>query len=86
MEVTGLENREYGRRRYDALNTRHHLYPQKLTITSPTSGGRSVGIVCSLTQATEFFVCLFKGGSEMLLQKVGFVPNCTASKARRPIP
>jgi hypothetical protein len=31
------------------------LYPQKLTLTSPTSGGRSVGIVRSRTQATEFF-------------------------------
>jgi hypothetical protein len=30
------------------------LYPQKLALTSPTSGGRSVTIVQSLTQATEF--------------------------------
>jgi hypothetical protein len=30
------------------------LYPQKLAVTSPTSGGRSVGIVRSRTQATEF--------------------------------
>jgi hypothetical protein len=30
------------------------LYPQKLALTSPTSGGRSVGIVRSRTQATEF--------------------------------
>jgi hypothetical protein len=30
------------------------LYPQKLAITSPTRGGRSVGIVRSLTQAMEF--------------------------------
>jgi hypothetical protein len=26
-----------------------------LTLTSPTSGGRFVGIVCSRTQATEVF-------------------------------
>jgi len=32
------------------------LYPQKLTLTSPTGGGRSVGIVRSRTKATEF-VC-----------------------------
>ena len=32
------------------------LYPQKLALTSPTSGGRSVGIVRSRTKATEF-VC-----------------------------
>ena len=30
------------------------LYPQKLALTSPTGGGRSVGIVLSLTKATEF--------------------------------
>ena len=29
------------------------LYPQKLALTSPTGGGRSVGIVRSLTKATE---------------------------------
>jgi hypothetical protein len=28
--------------------------PQKLALTLPTSGGRSVGIVSSWTQATEF--------------------------------
>ena len=33
------------------------LYPQKLALTSPTGGGRSVGIVRSRTKATEF-VCL----------------------------
>jgi hypothetical protein len=30
------------------------LYPQKLARTSPTGGGRSVGIVRSRTKATEF--------------------------------
>jgi hypothetical protein len=34
------------------------LYLQKLALTSPTSGGRSVGIVRSRTQTVEF-VCLF---------------------------
>jgi hypothetical protein len=46
---SGLENREYGRRSA-ALATRH---PSKVGTTSPTSGGRSVGIVRSRTQATE---------------------------------
>jgi hypothetical protein len=27
---------------------------QKLALTSPTSGGRSVGVVCSRIQATQF--------------------------------
>jgi hypothetical protein len=31
------------------------FYPQKLAQASPTSGGLSVGIVRSRTQATEFF-------------------------------
>jgi len=31
------------------------LYPQKLALTSPTGGGRSVGIVRSRTKATEEF-------------------------------
>jgi len=30
------------------------LYPQRLELTSPTGGGRSVGIVRVLTKATEF--------------------------------
>jgi hypothetical protein len=30
-----------------------NLYPQKLALTSPTNGGRSVGMVCSRTQAME---------------------------------
>jgi hypothetical protein len=29
------------------------LYPQKLALTSPTGGGRSVGVVRSRTKATE---------------------------------
>jgi hypothetical protein len=48
-----LENREYGRRD-PSLWPRGTLYPQELTITSPTSGGRSVGIVRSRTQTMEF--------------------------------
>jgi hypothetical protein len=30
-------------------------YLQKLALTSPTNGGRSVGVVCSGSQAREFF-------------------------------
>jgi hypothetical protein len=43
-----LENREYGRRDPSCW-PRGTLYPQKLAITSPTIGGRSLGIV-------EFFL------------------------------
>ena len=35
------------------------LYPQKLALTSPTGGGRSVGIVRSRTKATEFSLEFF---------------------------
>jgi hypothetical protein len=47
-----LENSEYGRRNL-SRRLRGTLYPQKLTVTSPTSGGRLIGIVRSRTQATE---------------------------------
>jgi hypothetical protein len=52
-----LENWEYGRRDPSRW-PRGTLYPQKLAITSPTSGGSSVGIVRSRTQTMEF-ICLF---------------------------
>jgi hypothetical protein len=35
------------------------LYPQKLAITSPTSGGRSVGMVRSRTQTMEFYIYIY---------------------------
>jgi hypothetical protein len=35
------------------------FYPHKLAITSPTSGGRSVGIVRSRTQTMEFYICIY---------------------------
>jgi hypothetical protein len=41
------------------------LCPQKLAITSPTSGGRSVGIVRSRTQTMEFrLVLVYENVSE----------------------
>jgi hypothetical protein len=51
--IPGLETLEYGRRD-PSRSQRGTLYPQKLGLTSPTSGGRSVGIVRSRTKATEF--------------------------------
>jgi hypothetical protein len=46
--------REYCRRDPSRL-PRDTLYTEKLALTSPTGGGRSVGIVRSRAQATEFF-------------------------------
>jgi hypothetical protein len=54
---SGLEIREYGRR--DLSRWPHRIpYPQMLALTSPTSGSRSVGIVRSRTQTTEFCLVL----------------------------
>jgi hypothetical protein len=58
---SGLESREYGRRELlrRPLNT---LYTKKLALTSPTSGGRLVGIVRSRTKVTEFVPVTGRGG------------------------
>jgi hypothetical protein len=48
---SGLENRDYGRK--GSADHATPLYPQKLALTSPTSGDRSIGIVRSRTEATE---------------------------------
>jgi hypothetical protein len=70
---SGLEIREYGRG--DSLRwSRDTLYPQKLALISPTSGGRSVGIVRSRTKATEFLVF-----SSDILSKVG--TSCVNARA-----
>jgi hypothetical protein len=52
---SGLENRKYGRG--DQLRwPLDTLYPQKLALTSPTIGGRSVGIVRLRTKTTELLM------------------------------
>jgi hypothetical protein len=43
------------------------LYAQKLALTSPTIGGRSVGVVRSRTQTTEF-VFIYTQGLQNPLQ------------------
>ena len=57
----------FRKQRLTAVGTRcaNHmtpLYPQKLALTLPTGGGRSVGMVRSRTKATEFSLVL--GGLE----------------------
>jgi hypothetical protein len=49
----GLENREYGRG-VPLCWPRDNLFPQKLALTSPTSGGSSSGIVRLRSKDTEF--------------------------------
>jgi hypothetical protein len=51
---SGLESQEYGSGE-PLRSQRDTLYPQKLTITSPASGCRSVDIVRSRFKAQEFF-------------------------------
>jgi hypothetical protein len=53
----GLESREYCRRDPSSW-LRDTLYPQQLSLTSRTSGDRSVGILRSRNLATEFFFYL----------------------------
>jgi hypothetical protein len=81
---SSLEKREYGRgdpmRR--PLDT---LYPQKLALTSPTYGGRSVGIIHLRAKTTEF-VCLFFVVSDIcLLKKSSFLRAVGSSRTARPI-
>jgi hypothetical protein len=59
MSRSGLEIRQNGRRDPSRW-PRGTLYPQKLPLTSPTTGGRSVGIVRSRTQATELSNGIFQ--------------------------
>jgi hypothetical protein len=54
---SGLKNREYGC--WDLLRwTRDTFYPQKMALTSPTKGGRSVCMVLSRTKTTGFLLLL----------------------------
>jgi hypothetical protein len=56
--MSGLENREYDRG--EPLSwPRNTLYLQKLSLTSPTSGGRSAGIVRLWAKTTEFFYYVY---------------------------
>jgi hypothetical protein len=41
------------------LSVKDTLYPKKLALTSPTSGGLSVGVFRSRTQATELVSNIF---------------------------
>jgi hypothetical protein len=51
--------RKHGRRNPSRW-PRDTLYQQKMVLTSPTSGGRSVGIVGSRTQATVFSLVILR--------------------------
>jgi hypothetical protein len=68
---SGIENWESGRRDQPRW-PRDILYQQKLTLTSPTSCGRSVGIVRSWTKAMELY--------RILRERCGFSSNKLAEE------
>jgi hypothetical protein len=75
-----LESREYGRRDSSRC-PRGTLYPQNLALTSATSVGRSVGIIRSRTQATEFvFVWYLASNSESDITHLRIYPSAITAK------
>ena len=58
------------------------LYPQKLALTSPTDGGRSVRIVRSRTKATEFIKMIILGHHVSTLTESSSGPLRYRSKIR----
>ena len=54
------------------------LYPQKLALTSPTGGGRSVGIVRVRTKATQFSLVLVV----VVVAVMAVVPNTNTAPLR----
>jgi hypothetical protein len=69
---SGLENRESVHRGSSALVRATPLYPQKLALSSSTSGGRSVCMVRSRTQTTSL-VSVF---SLPITYMHSFSPSC----------
>jgi hypothetical protein len=61
---SGLETREYGRRDQSRWQC-GTFYSQTFALTSPTRGGRSVGIVRSRTQAVKYFF-FYRGDSKQV--------------------
>jgi hypothetical protein len=59
------------------------FHPQKLALTSPTSGGggRSVGIVRSRSQATEFYERRFRSGMSQM-REMHIDKNCFRQNSR----
>jgi hypothetical protein len=71
-----LDSREYDRMDHSRWPP-DTLYPEKLALTSPTSGIRSVGIVRSRTQAKEiFFIVKRRKFAERLRCKWAYINMC----------
>jgi hypothetical protein len=78
---SGLESREYGRGQ--PLHwPRDTLYPQKLALTSPTSGVCSVGMIRSRTKTTDLVngnrviqLRLWKTDTEFIAEQKKYAKN-----------
>jgi hypothetical protein len=89
-----LEIREYGLKDPSRW-PRGTLYPQTLALTSPISGGHSVGIVRSQTQATEFvlLICIYDRLRGLVVRVLGYrsggpgsIPGTTRfSEKKKPV-
>jgi hypothetical protein len=79
---SGLENREYGLR-YPSRWPRGILYPQKLVLTSPASGDRSVGIVRSQTHSLSL---IHKREGILVIQRTRIATGYTASLPSAKVP
>jgi hypothetical protein len=75
---SSLDSREYDRRDL-SLWPRRILYPQILSLTSLTSGCRSLGIVRSRIQATEFFFVYGKNKHRCLFSWLNSFPSHVTS-------
>jgi hypothetical protein len=58
------------------------IYPQRLALTSPTSGSRSVGTVRSQTQATEFTFSLYNNYFLKLGRSTCGIETCASERER----
>jgi hypothetical protein len=74
-KISRSRKAEYGRGD-PSPRPRGTLYPQKLTLTLPTRGGRLVGIVRSRTKATELLLLLLLS---LLLLQDNFYYNAVVS-------
>jgi hypothetical protein len=82
---SSLESREYGRGnplRWPC----DILYPQRLTLTSPTSGVRSVGIVRSRTKATDFSFLVDDENEKLRFEYFNLWTNSVAILASAQLP
>jgi hypothetical protein len=80
-----LESREYGHRDLSCWSC-CTLYPQKLVLSSPTSGGRSAGIIRLRTQAASHKTCVVHVCSCRFIRKILCLNIHAPKKLCEPMP